>query len=58
MSINVDELREYLIDYYGSAIFSGLPMAVFDLSVIQNASQEELIRIAQKENIDLQKFIL
>ena len=56
ISIDTDKLRDYLEDYFGTAMFSGFPMAVIDLSKIRNASDEELIRIAQKEHIDLTRF--
>ena len=56
MEIDVDRLRSYLVDYYGTAMFSGLPMAVVDLSRVQTASPEEVVRIALKENVDLSRF--
>ena len=56
IEINVDELRRYLMDYYGTAAFSGLPMAMVDLSRVQSASPEEVVRIALKENVDLSRF--
>lgn len=56
MIIDIDKLRNYLIDYYGSAAFSGMPMAIFDLERVRHASPEELVEIAQKENINLALF--
>ena len=56
MLIDADELRDYLTDYYGTAAFSGSPAAVFDLSKAQSCSDEELVQLALKENIDLSKF--
>ncbi|MBR2676448.1 MAG: hypothetical protein IKE28_06025 [Solobacterium sp.] len=55
--MNIEELRAYLLDYYGTAVFSGMPMALIDVSKVKNASAEELIKIAEKEHIDLSKFI-
>ena len=45
---DIDELRERLIDYYGTAMYSGFPMAIIDLSRIENMSDEEIIREARK----------
>ena len=34
------ELREQLMDYYGTAMSSGMPMAVIELAEIENMSDE------------------
>lgn len=57
MRINIDELRESMEDYYGTAIFSGMPMAAVDLFRVQNASGEELVRMAQQSGFDLNPFV-
>ena len=46
--LEVEKLRSDLIDYFGTAMTNGWRMAEFDISDIQNASPEELIRIAGK----------
>ena len=56
MMINVDKLRNYLMDYYGTATFSGLPMAVIDLAKVQSCPAETLVQIALKEGVDLSNF--
>lgn len=56
MTIDVDKLRSYLIDYYGTAAFSGMPMALVDLSKVQSCSVEDLVQIALKERVDLSQF--
>ena len=56
MTIDVDKLRSYLMDYYGTAAFSGMPMALVDLSKAQSCSAEELVQIACKEGVDLAQF--
>lgn len=56
MTINVEALRRDLEDYFGTAAFSGLLMAMMDLSRVENASPEELVRIAQKNGFDLTKY--
>ena len=55
--IDTDRLRRDLMDYYGTAMFSGFPMAVVDLSRIERASDEKLIEIAQKNGVDLSEYI-
>ena len=57
-TIDVDSLRDYLLDYCGSAMMSGFPSAVLDVSDIECASGEELCRIAERLGIDLRKFAL
>ena len=57
MEHNTDQLREDLMDYYGTAMHNGFPMAVIDLSKTETASDQELIRIAEEEDIDLSKYM-
>ena len=54
--IDTDELRRDMMDNYGTAMYSGFPMAVVDLSNIERASDEELIRRAQREGVDLSEY--
>ena len=56
MTIDIEALRRDLEDYFGTAAFSGLPMAIMDLSKVENASSEELVRIAVKNGFDLTKY--
>ena len=56
--IDVDELREYMEDYYGTAMFNGFPPALLDLADIENASGEELCQMAEEMGIDLRKFVV
>lgn len=55
-TIDVDELREYMRDYYGTAMMSGFPAAVLDLADVDSMSGEELCEIAEDNGIDLRKF--
>jgi len=55
MDIDYDRLRSDLIDYYGTAMAYN-PMAVIELSDVENASYEELIRIAIKNGFDLSDY--
>lgn len=54
MSSN-DDLRKQLKDYYGTAMCSGNPMAVIELSKVETASNAELERLAQQAGIDANK---
>ena len=57
MNINIEKLRKDLIDYYGTAMFNSSYFAIMDLSKVQNATPNELIEIARKNKIDLNKYI-
>lgn len=39
--LDIERLRNDLIDYFGTAMTNGLGMAEFDISDIQDASPEE-----------------
>lgn len=53
--IDYEKLRKELIDYFGTA-FTLNPMAMVDLLRVQNASDEELVDIALKNNFDLNRY--
>lgn len=57
MEIDFNKLRNALIDYFGSAT-PFFPIAQQDLIYIESCSNEELIKIAINNNIDLDEFIL
>ncbi len=56
--IDVIRLRRDMKDYYGTAMFNGFPMAVMDLSKIERLSDGELVELAQKNGVDLRKYII
>lgn len=56
MTIDVDALREYLRDYYGTAILPGFWPALIDLAALDRMSGIELCRLAEKLGIDLRRF--
>ena len=58
VNIDVDALRAYLLDCCGTAMFSGFPAAVLDMASIEQASGEELCRIAERLGVDLRKFVV
>lgn len=58
VEIDVDALRDYMLDYCGTAMFSGFPSAVLDVVDIERASGEELCDIAEQLGIDLHQFVV
>ncbi len=56
--IDVNHLRRDMKDYYGTAMFNGFPMAVMDLSKVERLSDRELVDLAQKNGVDLRKYII
>lgn len=56
--IDINRLRKDLMDDYGSAMFSGFPMAVMDLAKVERMSDRELVELAQKKGVDLRKYII
>lgn len=56
IQVNVDALRNYLLDYCGSALFSGFPAAVIDIADIEAADGYELCQIAERLGVDLRRF--
>lgn len=55
MTINIDELRNDLLNYYGSAT-PNFPQAFMEYIEIQNASDNKLIEIAFKSGFDLNNY--
>ena len=56
--INVDDLRDYLKDYCGTAMFSGFSSAILDVADIERMSGEELCRKAEELGVDLRRFVI
>lgn len=57
-TIDVDKLRGYMQDYFGTAMMGGFPAAILDLADIGSMSGEELCKMAEENGIDLRKFII
>lgn len=55
--IDVDKLRQDLIDYFTSAMFMVSPVALVDLTEVENASDEKVIKIALDNGFDLRNYI-
>jgi hypothetical protein len=55
MKIDIERLRQDLINYFGSAMMFQ-PLAIADLTKVENASPEELVRIAIANGFDLEDY--
>lgn len=54
--IDIKKLRRDLMNFYGTALFAGFDAALEDLLEINKESEEDLIRRAKKEGVNLQKY--
>ena len=54
--IDVNRLRRDMKDNYGTAMFNGFPMAIMDVTKVEKATDQEIISMARKQNIDLSKY--
>lgn len=54
--VDVDRLRERMLDDCGTAAFGGFPAAAADAWEIENMSGEELCREAERRGIDLMNY--
>lgn len=54
--MDFERLRSDLIDYYGSAIFSGFQMAMMDVADVERMTDEELVKEAEKIGLELSKY--
>ena len=52
--IDIERLREDLIDYFGTALTN--EYAMVDLITVQTCRDEELVRIALKNNINIDDY--
>lgn len=56
IEVDVDQLREGLLDYAGSAAGVGFPAAMLDVMDIEDESPQELLARAEREGLDLRDF--
>lgn len=56
IDINVDQLRESMIDRAGSAAGVDFPAAMLDVMDIEDESPQELLARAEREGLDLCDF--
>lgn len=48
----IEELRQRLLDYYGTAMYSGFPMAMMDVIDVSTMSDEEVIEKARELGVE------
>ena len=58
ITIDGDKLKANLIDYFGTAMCVAYPMAMMELSRVENASGDDLIQIALENGFNLEKYEL
>ena len=56
IEVDVDQLREGLLDRAGSAAGVGFPAAMIDVMDIEDESPQELLARAEREGLDLRDF--
>lgn len=56
IDVDIDQLREGLLDRAGSAAGVGFPAAMLDVIDIEDESPQELLARAEREGLDLRVF--
>lgn len=56
IDVDVDRLRDRLLDRAGSAAGVGFPAAMLDVMDIEDESPQELLARAEREGLDLRDF--
>lgn len=55
--IDIKQLKKDLVDYFMSAMFMVSPVALVDLTEVENASDKKVIQIALDNKFDLKKYL-
>lgn len=58
IEFDIENLRNDLVNYFGTAMTNSFPMAVIDLNRVMSASSEELIKIAKANGFNLNNYII
>ncbi len=56
MLIDVEALRDGLLDLCGTAAFAGLGPALLDATDVEDADSDELVQLANAVGIDLREY--
>ena len=56
IEVDVDQLRQILLDCAGSASGMGFPAAMLDVMDIEDESPQELLARAEREDLELRDF--
>lgn len=54
--IDIEKIRKYLIDYYGTAMLNASPAAMMDLIEVENTTDELVLKLALDNKLNLDKF--
>lgn len=54
-NIDIEKLRNYLINYYGTAS-TFYPQAIYDVIELENGTEEKVLKLALKNNININNF--
>ena len=54
--LDTERLCRDIQDDYGSAMSSGFPMAMMEMSEVERASDRELIEMAREKRVDMTKY--
>ena len=54
--IEIEKLRHDLINHFTAAMFIVSPVALMDLTEVENASDEEIVKIALENGFDLENY--
>lgn len=58
IDVDVDQLRESLLDRARSAAGVGFPAAILDVVDVEDESPQELLARAEREGLDLRDFVV
>ena len=58
MMIDIQKLRNDIKDYYGTAAFNGFPMAMVDVINVDRLSDQEIVDLAMKREMSLEKYFI
>lgn len=56
ITIDVDQLKDDMKDYYGTGAFSGMPAMMTEVWKIDRMSNEELVEKAMNDGFDIFKY--
>lgn len=56
MLLNIEKLRQDLMDYYGTAAHSGFPAAMMDVIDVETALPEKLVELANRAGMNLRDY--
>lgn len=54
--IDYEKLRDFIIEYCGMLLDSGLGSAMYDMDEVEHASEEQLVKMAGELGVDLADY--